>query len=387
MINNLQFAFRVSTNLRFGVGESGKLGNELKNIGFSYVAAVVDKGVFEHAQIKRAIKSIQDVGLRVDVIKSDFGEPTYEYLELFRNNFTGKKYDCLIGIGGGSVLDLTKGIAVLLTNEGPAVSFRGFPKLKNRPLPVIAIPTTAGTGSEVTYNAVFTDSKEKKKLGINSTLNFPVRAIIDPLITVNCPKSVTISSGCDALVHALESYVHRNNTAISRIFSKEAFSLIFNALAKVLNDPGNIDIRANLALGAFFAGIALMNAGSGPCGAFSYPLGAVYEVPHGYAGAIFLSSITKLNVDKGYLDYAELHDLIQDVDYSLPAREKNIRFAEHIQTLMDKLGIPHSLSFYKLGPKDIEFLIEQYDSLKLGIAQNPIQITKDDVKKIMYNLA
>jgi len=381
------FRYRVSTNLRFGPGEAAKLGEELKELGFFKPAAVVDSGVSRHPKVLEALASVAAAGLPLQTHESTEAEPSYDYLEAFKTRLAARGHDCLIAVGGGSVMDLTKGLAVLLTNEGPALSFRGFPKLKNRPLPVIAIPTTAGTGSEVTYNAVFTDAAAKKKLGINSILNFPACAIIDPLLTVDCPRPVTVSSGVDALVHALESYVHKKHTPISRTLSMEAFRLIFNALGKVLGDPKNVQVRADLALGAYQAGTALMNSGSGPSGAFSYPLGAVYHVPHGYAGAAFLPSITRHNVEKGYVDYAALYDLIEGADPSLPAREKNRRFAEEIQGLMDKLGVPKNLSHYKLGPQDIRFMIEQYDVLKAGIDQNPIGITKDDVRRMMETLA
>lgn len=381
------FRFRVATNLRFGRGESEKLGEELKELGFSKAAALVDAGVARHPLILKALESVKAAGLALDVYEAFEPEPSYDYLEAMRARVGGKGYDVLVGIGGGSAMDLAKGLAVLLANDGPALSYRGFPKLKNRPLPVVEIPTTAGTGSEVTYNAVFNDNAQKKKLGINSILNFPVCAIIDPLITVDCPRSVTVSSGVDALVHALESYVHKDHTPISRLYSVEAFRLLFNNLHRVTEDPRNPDIRAALALGAYYAATALMNSGSGPTAAFSYPLGAVYKVPHGYAGAAFLPSITRINVRKGYRDYARLYDLIDGADVSLPTEEKCRRFADAVQALMDKLGVPPKLSHYKLGPKDIDFMIGQYDVLKAGIAQNPIEITKDDVVEMMTTLA
>jgi alcohol dehydrogenase class IV len=381
------FAFKISTNLYFGVGESEKLGEIIKNLGYLRIAAITDKGVFNHAQVLKSFSCITKSGLLLDMYKNESVEPTYDYLESFRNKFEDNDYDCLVGIGGGSALDLTKGMAVLLTNSGEAISFRGFPILKNRPLPVIAIPTTSGTGSEATFNAVFTDSKEKKKLGINSTLNFPVCAIVDPLFTVNCPKHVTVSAGCDALVHTLESYVHKNHSSISRMYSKEAFRLIYNGLLKVLDKPDDIKIRSDLALGAYLAGIALINAGSGPSGAFSYPLGAVYKVPHGYAGGVFISSITKFNVEKGYRNYDELYDLIEGEDINISVDEKNFKFCQEIQKLIDKLDVPKTLSVYSLGPKDINFLIEQYEVLKAAINQNPIEITKEDTRNIINNLS
>lgn len=387
MLTGSFFNFMVSTNLRFGVGTSDRLSDEIKSLNFNNIAAVIDKAVFEHPQVKKCLEGVSSAGIKIDIFKSEAVEPTYDDLESFRKNFIGKKYDCLAGLGGGSTLDLTKGMAVLLTNDGEAITYRGFPKLKNRPLPVIAIPTTAGSGSEATYNAVFTDDKEKRKLGINSIFNFPVCAIIDPLLTLGCPKPVTVSSGADALVHTLESFVHKKNTLISRMYSKEAFRLLFNNLMRVLDEPDNIEVRSALALGAYLAGIALINAGSGPSGAFSAPLGVHYKVPHGYAGAVFLASITKINVEAGYTDYAQLYELIDGSEKGLSLKEKNTAFLSQLYKLLDKLGIPRSLSHYNLGERDIQFMVEQYEVLKAGIMQNPVEITKEDVHKFMQSLA
>ena len=226
------------TNLHFGTGKSKELGKLTRELGFKKAGVIVDKGVFNHPQVKKAIKSLKDAKLKLKVFKNTAVEPTYDYLDKFKKQFLRKNFDCLIGIGGGSTLDLTKGVATLIKNPGKAILYRGFPKLKKHPLPVIAIPTTAGTGSEVTYNAVFTDSEQKKKLGINSEYNYPVLAIVDPLMTVDCPKHVTVSSGADALVHTLESYVHKNHTPISRMLSKEAFRLLYNNLWKVFYKLG-----------------------------------------------------------------------------------------------------------------------------------------------------
>jgi len=380
------FKFKLMTNLRVGVDGVKELGNLIKELGYHKPGLIIDRGVTTHAQTKKALESLNAAGLEHQIFENTAVEPDYDYLDFFRKNFMDKGFDCLVGIGGGSALDLTKGVATLVANQGPAISYRGFPKLENRPVPVIAIPTTAGTGSEVTYNAVFTDSHEKRKLGINSEYNHPVLSIIDPLFTVDCPKSVTVSSGCDALVHALESYLHIRHTPLSRMYSIEAFRLLYNNLMKVLDDPENIEIRTNIALGAYLAGIALINAGPGPTGAFSYPLGAVYKVPHGYAGAVFLSSIMRLNVLKGYEDYAQLYDLIEKSDRNLSIRQKNIQFAQKIQELMDKLDVPRSLKAFGLKEKDIEFMIGQYDALKPTIALNPIEVTQEDIRQMMTDL-
>lgn len=380
------FNFKLKTHLVFGAATSEQLGKILTELGYRKVGIILDRGIVAHPQTRKALESIKAAQVAYQTFENDAIEPDYDFLEAFKKPFLNQGFECLVGIGGGSTLDLTKGVATLVTNPGEAISYRGFPKLQHRPLPVVAIPTTAGTGSEVTYNAVFTDAKQKKKLGINSEYNYPVQAILDPLFTVGCPKAVTVSSGADALVHTLESYVHKNHTPVSRMYSTEAFRLLYNNLNKVLDHPQDIEIRGHLALGAYLAGAALINAGSGPSGAFSYPLGAVYKVPHGYAGAIFLPEITRLNVEKGYQDYAALYDLMEGADKKLAVKEKNSEFVKRIAELMTKLDVPKAIAAYKLTDKDAEFLIEQYDVLKAAIDQNPMEITKEDVRKMMTKI-
>jgi len=178
------FQFRIKTNLSFGVGASAQLGTTIEALGFKKIAMIIDRGIQQHPQTQITVESLKTAGIQHEIFVNSEVEPDYDFLEAFKQPFLNKNFQCVVGIGGGSTLDLTKGIATLITNPGEAISYRGFPKLAHLPLPVIAIPTTAGTGSEVTYNAVFTDSKLKKKLGINSEHNFPVQAIIDPLFTV-----------------------------------------------------------------------------------------------------------------------------------------------------------------------------------------------------------
>ncbi len=381
------FQFRLSTHVLSGTGVSERLGEEAKLLGFSTAAVVVDSAVVGQSYIRKALESLSSAGLKTVVHPNHAVEPSYNDLELLKKVFEGKDCDLIIGIGGGSTLDLAKGLAVLLRNDGPALSFRGFPNLKNRPVPVFALPTTAGTGSEVTFNAVFTDTAEKKKLGINSTLNFPAAAFLDPRLTLECPFPVSVSSGADAMVHTLESFVHRRHTPLSRLFSKSAFALLFDHLTKLPAGLSDLDVRAGLQLGAYEASVALMNSGSGPSVALSYPLGVHHKVPHGLAGAIFLPAVTRFNVRAGYSDYAVLYDAIPGSNPSLSTKEKSTQFVAALEDLWTKLRIPRRLSEFGLKPPDVEALGGHYGSLKAAIAQNPIDLSENEVRTMLKELA
>jgi alcohol dehydrogenase class IV len=226
-------------------------------------------------------------------------EPDYDYLEQCREQLQGcaQQLQGLVGVGGGSTLDLTKALSVLLTNPGPAISYRGFNLIQQDGIPVIALPTTAGTGAEVTPNAVFTDRREQRRLGINTPRYVPTLALLDPLLTVTCPRSVTVASGIDALMQSIESFTSIHATSVSRMFSRQAFALVFQALPRVVHELEDVILRGQLQLGAYYSGIALMNASSGPAGALSYPLGVHFHVPHGLAHAVAEPTIVQWNVE------------------------------------------------------------------------------------------
>ncbi len=207
----MNFEFNLRTNAKFGAGKATQLSRFLKELSLSRPGVIVDGGIAGLPYTKKVIEGlVNDPDLCVKVWTYDLNhEPDYDSLDRIKRHFTdaGKKalVDCFIGIGGGSVIDFAKGLSTVLVNPGNAVEYKGFPTSINPSLPTIALPTTAGTGSEVTYNAVFTDNSKMKKLGINTRNNYPVLAVLDPLFTVNSPRSVTVSSGWTRLYILLKA--------------------------------------------------------------------------------------------------------------------------------------------------------------------------------------
>lgn len=381
------FNFKLKTDTRFGIGICKDIANILANYSFGTLCVIADSGALNNNdKVQSFIDTIKESVEVVTVFENKIGEPDYDYLDSCKAELAPLKFDSLIAIGGGSTLDLAKGLAVLMTNPGKAISFRGWDLAKNPALPIIAVPTTAGTGSEVTPNAVFIARNEKRKLGINTDFVRPQLAILDPELTLSCSKYITVSSGMDALTHALESYVAKNATPVSRIFSKEAFSLIFNNLPKLLNDMDNIELRGRLLLGSYYAGTALMNSGAGPAGALSYVLGVHYNVPHGLAGAVFLPQVVKLNVQRGCNSYTALYDLIDGADLTLSETERSSRFSQIFIELCQKADVPTSLSKFGVSRDKLDFLVEESFWLKAAIEQNPIPYEKNEVRQIWESL-
>lgn len=367
------FSFKLQTNMKFGAGTAESLPSFLSEQKYGRIGLIADKGIVGIQTYRKIYNLLKSQSYIEHEYINEVSEPAYEDVDRITNEFRNKKIDCLVVFGGGSAMDIAKGVSVLLTNEGPAITYRGYGLVKNPGVPLVALPTTAGSGSEVTPNASFIDTKESKKLGINTSLYLPKLTILDPLLTISCPKLVTVSSGLDALVHTLEAFSGRAATPLARTFAREAFQYIFNSLPQVLNNPADINARGRMQLGAYCAGIALINSASGAAGVLSYPLGVHYKVPHGIAGAVFLAPVARFNIERGYEEYAELHDLIDGADKSLGPKEKNLAFLQEFEKLCELAGIPKSIRELGVKEEDLPLLAqESYINRKKSADQNPI---------------
>lgn len=380
------FAFMLQTDLRFGVGEANKLPEHLWSFGWKNLALVVDAGPARNPAWQAVQAVLQREFSIVVRLETGVTEPTYDYLDEVRRPFMGKSIDGFVVVGGGSVLDVGKAMSVLVTNPGPAIDYRGFNLIKTPGPPLVAIPTTAGTASEVTPNAVFVDTKENRKFGINTALYIPKLCILDPALTVTCPRRVTISSGTDALVHAHESFVSKRATPITQPLAMEAFQLVFNALGEVVEHPDDLDLRARVQLGSYLAGVALFNSSAGPAGAMSYPLGVNQHVPHGMAGAVFLPRVIQHNIERGYTGYASLYARIDGAQPVGDPAEAGRLFAERVWWLWDKLEIPRTLEPFGFTRADIPGFAEQAQLLKGAFDMNPVPFTMDDLRATLESM-
>lgn len=364
----MKFEFNLKTKTKFGKGEAENIGKYLVDLGIKHPGIIIDKGVAGSDYGKIVLNALEGNHLYYD-----YGEPTYDLLEKFRYHF---KADGLVAIGGGSVIDFAKGMAFLATNKKNAIEYRGFPKKVNHPLPVVAVPTTAGTGSEITYNAVFIDTKEKRKLGINTELNYPVLAILDPQLTLTCPIHATISSGMDALIHAVESYSSMQSNSLTRMFAERAFCTLFNNLWSVVTKPSSIIVRSNLLFGSYLAMISFMNSGAGPAHAMGYILSPLFNVPHGLAGAVFFPKVVKHNISKGF-SYANL------VESSCLSKEN---FSDIVRKLYNRLGIFPMLGGFGVNKGNVDNLLERMETLESIFKQNPVPFTVSDAKRLVKGM-
>jgi alcohol dehydrogenase class IV len=385
------FEFNLKTKTRFGAGEALNLGESLKKQKLDRIGLIVDSSIFNLPYTQEIIGKLKsqdfsDIRMWVYDLRA---EPDYDSLDRIKAQFLGKDneplVDCFVGIGGGSVLDFAKGLATVTVNPGPAIMYRGFPENLKMSLPTIALPTTAGTGSEVTYNAVFINWKENVKYGINTMNNFPALAILDPNLVKTCPRGVALSSGMDALVHTMESYMTTGANFMTRIFAREAFRLLFNNLPGIVEEPENLEYWSRVQFGAYLAGISLFNAGAGPAGAFSYSLGVHYKVPHGIAGAVFLPHVIEHNAEKGY-DYSDLFDLIEGADTRLGSPEKNRLFVSRFFGLFERVKLSCTLGQFGVDRANAGALLKDVEDFQGAFDQNPVPFTIEDGKNLIRKM-
>tara|TARA_Y100000588_G_scaffold390539_1_gene496332 strand:- start:1212 stop:2327 length:1116 start_codon:yes stop_codon:yes gene_type:complete len=365
--------FFLSTNISIGIGLFEKISDFIHKQNAKKPGIIFDANLQKSDYFNNNIDNIKKSFPNALFVKNEKnGEPTYAYLEKIKEKFSQNTPDIIIAIGGGSTMDIGKGVALLLTNNVPALSLKGFPKNVVNPLPLITIPSILGSGSEVSYNAVFIDEKENRKLGINTKTNFPVATIIDPLLTMSAPTNAVISSAMDTLVHCVDSFGSKKSTILSKNFSKEGFNQTFTTLLnKNLNDP---ESRISLAIGSICGITALMNSGDGPTNGFAYYFGVKNKIPHGLAGGIFLKEVMQWNYRNGYNKYSDL------------LNQANEKLFDQLNILYKKLEIP-KISKYGYNKKDVKNLsIKVSKALDGSFSGNPIPFDENSAEEVLNQL-
>lgn len=302
-------------------------------------------------------------------------EPTYRSLREVLKDVQKNTVDVLVGVGGGSCMDTTKAVAGLLTNPGDPLLYRGFDKLKQPGVPTILVPTTAGTGSEASYNASFVDEESNQKMGINGRFMFASLAILDGETTLSCPYKPALSAGIDALVHTIEGFVCKQRNFMTDMLVKQAFPMLVNALPSLKNDNNNPEKKLALLIGAYFGGLIQMNAGSGIASAMSYPLSVFHKVPHGIGGGIFCLDVIRFNIDAGFYRYSELAPLLGVGGSGVSAKDNALAVLEHLQKLWRFLEVPTNLAEFGITQDNFDDLVKSMEALQPGFDRNPVQFS------------
>jgi len=365
-----------------GPGASQTLGAEVKARGIRRVLIVTDKGVISAGLLKTIEASLKGSGIRYGIFDGVEPDPRYEIVEECLAAARGFKAQMLIGVGGGSPMDITKVTAVMLTNKPPVLQYVGIGLVPKPGLPTILIPTTAGTGSEVTPIAILSDEGDKLKKGIVSPYLYPALGILDPELTVGLPPHVTAATGMDALIHAIEAYTSVNATVITDMYCEKALELLYGNIRTAFAKGDNMEARTAMMEGALLAGIAFANAGVTAVHAFAYPIGAEFHIPHGIANTLMLPHVIRFNV-LGNLDkFAQLA-----WPFGIPAEGlTKLEIVDEVVNAIDRLAndlkVPRHLKDFGVKEKDIDMLAQGVMKVTRLLGNNPRTLYLQDAKDI-----
>src|SRR5580765_3822738 len=352
------FDFQNRTRVVFGAGSIKRLGELAAELGFRRTLLVADRGLVASGHVDEALAPLRNQGIEVIRFHEFEVNPDTAIIEASREFAAELKLDSIIGLGGGSSLDCAKGINFLLTNGGRMQDYLGYGKATKTMLPMIAIPTTAGTGSEAQSYAVISDSESHAKMACGDPKAAFRVALLDPALTLSQPNSITATAGFDAIAHAVETYVTTKRNPISEIFSREAWRLLEPNYERVLSQPDDLEARGAMQLGAFYAGMAIENSMLGATHACANPLTAHYGTAHGASIAMLLPSVVRWNGPAASARYAEL--LKQS---RLNARAAEGDAAESLAQRLEELaragGLHHTLGGAGVPRSDLAMLAEE----------------------------
>lgn len=371
----LAFDYQPRTRVVFGENALERVGKLARDLDAKHVLFVTDKGIVAAGHSARAIGFLEAVGLQVTIYDEVRENPTTLDVERCAGVAREAGIDLIIGLGGGSSMDTAKGCNFILSNGGEMKDYWGVGKATQPMLPLIAIPTTAGTGSECQSFALISDEQTHQKMACGDPKAAAKVAILDPLLTLSQPSRVSACTGIDALAHAVETAVTKKRTPLSAMYSHEAFRLCLCGIERVLRDPQDIEARGMMQLGAAYAGTAIENSMLGAAHAAANPLTARYNIVHGQAVGLMLPAIVAFNA-KDPLAHQRYHELAAEADLG-PIEE----LIGELETVLDIARMRDGLA--KFGIKSSDFPAMAKEAAQQWTAGfNPREITAEDFEQL-----
>ena len=387
-----EFSFSVPQNITVGKGSLAKLPEIAKKSGGSHAFLMSGPHLAKMGLVEKAANSLKSAGIAVDTFTDIEGNPSVETVDKATAAFKEAGADFIVAFGGGSPMDVAKAVGVTAKYGGSITEYEGAHKVPGPIIPLIAIPTTAGTGSEVTAFSVITDHSRDYKLTVFSYEILPAYAILDAELLTTAPASVAAACGIDAFIHAEEAYISTAASPFSDAMAEKAMSLIGKNIRRFVANRGDIEAAEAMLVGSLFAGIAFSFARLGNVHAMSHPVSAFFDVPHGVANAVLLPVIAEYNALADHGRYLTIYNDISPV----PAYEEEfepLMLVDAIRELCGEIGIPANLTeainnASKTGPvstEEIESKIEAMavDAMKSGnIAVNPRSSRQCDIEML-----
>ena len=373
----MQFDFHSTRSILVERGGAANLAKIIQARGGKSVLIVTDPGVLSAGLLSQSQQGFKDLGIALDVFSQVQADPPISVIENAVNAAQQRRADYIVGFGGGSSMDVAKLVALLATGKEKLSEVYGVGVAKGPRLPLILVPTTAGTGSEVTTISIVTVSDSEKK-GVVSPQLLPDLALLDAQLTLGLPSHVTAATGIDAMVHAIEAFTtKRLKNPISDCLAKEALRLLASNLHRAVRSGNDIEARENMLLGACLAGMAFTNAPVAGVHALAYPIGARFHVPHGLSNALMLGPVMRFNLEQAHFMYAELGQIIQPGLLG-STLDQATQLADYLGSLATELGLPGRLTDVGITENDINQLAADAMLQTRLLMNSPREITLED---------
>lgn len=374
--------FQTSPRIVMGPGSLKTICSEVKKLSGSKVMVVTDPGLVKSGIVARLEELLKKANLLVSRFDDVEPDPAFETAIKAAEMAKNSGCDIIIGLGGGSSQDVAKVASILATNSGPVSDYFGIDLVPAPGLKLILIPTTAGTGSEVTPIAILSDHHEKLKKGIVSAHLFPATALLDPELTIGLPSQITAATGMDALIHAVEAYTSKNATDMTDMLAIQAIRLINSNIRKAFANGEDIEARGKMLEGSLLAGMAFANAGVTAVHAFAYPIGAEFNIPHGVANSIMLVPVMEFNMIGNLPRFAFLAEVLGENTVGLSEREAALKAIGALRTLSMDLKVPGHLNCFGVRDEHIAGLARGVMKVTRLLANNPRQLGVEDAESI-----
>ena len=336
----------------FGPGAREVLPQEIKRLGLHKAFVATDKDLIKFGVADKVLKVLENAGIPYEIFSEIKPNPTVSNVKAGVEAFAKSGADFILAIGGGSSIDTSKAIGIITNNPdfSDVVSLEGVAPTRKKSVPIIALPTTAGTAAEVTINYVITDEENHKKMVCVDPNDIPAIAIVDAELMYTLPKGLTASTGLDALTHAIEGLITKGAWEMSDMFEIKAIEMIARYLETAVFEPTNAEARNGMAVAQYIAGMAFSNVGLGVVHGMAHPLGAIFDIPHGVANALLLPVIMEFNAPAALSKYVDIAKAMNVYKDGMSREEAAKAAVEAVKALSVKVGIPQHLS--ELGIKE-----------------------------------
>lgn len=368
-----------------GAGAIKEIATEVNTRGFKKAFVCSDPDLIKFGVTKKVTDVLDNADIDYEIYSEIKPNPTIENVQTGVAAFKASGADCIIAIGGGSSMDTAKAIGIIIKNPDFADvrSLEGVAPTTNKCVPIIAVPTTAGTAAEVTINYVITDTEKNRKMVCVDPKDIPVVAVVDPDMMSSMPKGLTAATGMDALTHAIEGYITAGAWELSDMFHLKAIEIISNSLRGAVENT--LEGREGMALGQYVAGMGFSNVGLGIVHSMAHPLGALYDTPHGVANAIILPTVMEYNAPATGEKYRNIAKAmgVDGVD-SMTLDEARKAAVNAVKKLSKDVGIPENLKDI-VKPEDVDFLAQSAydDACRPG---NPRETSVEEIKELYLSL-